>query len=110
MKYLLYLWRSILRRPRRHLTLYSILTCAFLLPLVISIYRDSSAYGQEQFLLDWSKGATFHIANATQEDVQYFENIPGLSQPTYEDGTIYLRILSEENGKTINRLISFLMN
>ena len=64
MKYLLYLWRSIIRRPKRHLTLYSILTCAFLLPLVISIYRDSSAYGQEQFLLDWTKGATFHITNA----------------------------------------------
>ena len=99
MKYLLYLWRSILRRPKRHFTLYSILTCAFLLPLVISISRDSSAYGREQFLLDQSKGAAFHIANATQEDVRYFEDIPGLSQPFYEEGTIYLCFLSDDEWK-----------
>lgn len=107
MKYLLYLWRSIIRRPKRHLTLYSILTCAFLLPLVISIYRDSSAYGQEQFLLDWTKGATFHIANAAEEDVQYFEDIPGLSQPSCVEGTIYLRILSEEEWKNYRQVDSY---
>lgn len=99
MKYLLYLWRSIIRRPQRHFTLYSILTCAFLLPLVISICRDSSDYGWEQFLLDSSKGEAFHITNATQEDVQYFEDIPGLSQPSYADGTIYLHYLSEDEWK-----------
>lgn len=99
MKYLLYLWRSIVRRPQRHFTLYSILTCAFLLLLVISIYRDSSAYGQEQFLLDWSRGATFHIASATEEDVHYFKDIPGLSQPSYADGKIYLYILSDDEWK-----------
>lgn len=99
MKYLLYLWRSIVRRPQRHFTLYSILTCAFLLPLVISIYRDSSAYGQEQFLLDWTRGATFHIASATEEDVHYFKDIPGLSQPSYAEGIIYLYILSDDEWK-----------
>lgn len=96
MKYLLYLWRSILRRPGRHLTLYGILTCAFLLPLVISIYRDSAAYGDEQERLDVSKGAAFHIYNAREEYLQYFEGIAGLSQPSFENGTIYLSILSED--------------
>lgn len=99
MKYLLYLWRSFARRPRRHLTLYIILTCAFLLPLAISIYRDSSDYGNQQQLIDSSKSATFHIGNASEKYLPYFENIPGLSRPSYENGTIYLTILSEEEWK-----------
>lgn len=100
MKYLLYLKQSIIRRPRRHITLYIILTCAFMLPLFISIYRDSSAYGREQYLLEKSKGQTFHISNASQEYLRYFENIPGVSAPFYEDNTIYLRILSEDEWKS----------
>lgn len=99
MKYLLYLWRSFARRPRRHLTLYIILTCAFLLPLAISIYRDSSAYGNRQSLIHSSKGVSFHIGNASEEEVPFFRDIPGLSRPSYEDGTIYLTILSEEEWK-----------
>ena len=41
----LYLRRSFQRRPLRHFSLFWILVCAFLLPLVISVYRDSLAYG-----------------------------------------------------------------
>ena len=95
MRYLLYLRRSVTRNPRRHLTLLAVLTCAFLLPLLISIYRDSRAYGTEQELLAHSAGETFHIANAAREDIAYFENIPGLSAPSFRDGTIYLHILSD---------------
>ena len=50
--------------------------------------------GKSSFLLDWTRGATFHIASATEEDVHYFEDIPGLSRPCYADGKIYLYILS----------------
>ncbi len=107
MKYLLYLWRSILRRPKRHFTLYSILTCAFLLPLVISIYRDSCAYGSKQLCLDWSKGFTYHISNASAEDVQFFEDIAGLSQPLFEEGTIYLRVLSDDEWKNEHNLFEY---
>lgn len=99
MKYLLYLWRSFAGSPRRHLTLSIILTCAFLLPLAISIYRDSSAYGDRQSLIHSSKGASFHIGNASEEYVPFFQDIPGLSQPSCEDGTICLTILSEEEWK-----------
>ena len=41
MTYLLYMKRSFTRSSRRHAVLFAVLTCAFLLPLLISIYRDS---------------------------------------------------------------------
>ncbi len=102
MSYLIYLKRSLMRRPKRHLSLFVILTCAFILPLLISIYRDSSAYGTEQMLLDWTKGETFHILNAAEDDVALFENIGGLSEPRYEDGIIYLHILSDDEWKNFD--------
>ncbi len=97
MRYLLYLKRSFRRQPKRHLTLYIILTCAFILPLLISVYRDSSAYGERQQALDMTKGAAFHIENASGEDAELFEGIDGMSAPRYEDGVIYLRFLSDED-------------
>lgn len=99
MTYLCYLKRSFVRNPKRHLSLFIVVTCALILPLLISIYRDSDAYGMEQYLLDTTKGETYHIANATEEDVAYFENISGLSVPSFQDGTIYLSILSDEEWK-----------
>ena len=44
MTYLLYMKRSFTRSPRRHAVLLAVLTCAFLLPLLISIYRDSNVF------------------------------------------------------------------
>lgn len=99
MKYLLYLKRSFSRNPKRHLSLFVVVTCALILPLLISIYRDSDAYGMEQYLLDTTKGETYHIVNATEEDVPYFENIAGLSAPSFQNGTIYLHILADEEWK-----------
>ena len=96
MTYLLYMKRSFIRSPRRHAVLFAVLTCAFLLPLLISIYRDSSAWGTRQYLLTHSAGETYHIGNASEWDVPYFAGIRGLSAPVFRDGTIYLRILSEE--------------
>lgn len=96
MTYLLYLKRSLLRRPKQHLSLFIILTCAFILPLLISIYRDSSAYGTQQRFLDSTKGEAFHILNAVETDTVLFEDIEGLSAPRYEDGTIYVHIISDE--------------
>lgn len=99
MKYLLYLKRSLLRRPKQHLSLFVILTCAFILPLLISIYRDSSAYGRKQMLLDMSKGETYHILNAVESDIELFEGIPGMSAPHYENGIVYFSVLSDEDWK-----------
>ena len=96
MSYLLYLKRSVTRSPRRHAVLFVVLTCAFLLPLLISIYRDSNAWGTRQHLLTRSAGEAYHIGNASEEDVPYFENIRGLSAPVFRDGTIYLHFLSDE--------------
>ncbi len=109
MKYLLYLKKSLIRQPKLHLTLYVILTCAFILPLLFSIYIDSSDYGFQQDLLNSSKGETFHIANATEDDCKYFENIEGLSQPYFEEGTIYLHILSDDEWKNEELSISYEM-
>lgn len=96
MQYLLYLRKSLKMQAKLHLTLFIILTCAFILPLLVSIYRDSSAYGTQQRLLDWTKSETFHILNAAETDTALFEDIEGLSAPYYEDGIIYLHILSDE--------------
>ena len=38
MTYLLYMKRSFTRSPHRHAVLFAVLTCAFLLPLLIPIY------------------------------------------------------------------------
>ena len=107
MTYLCYIKRSFVRNPQRHLSLFIVVTCALILPLLVSIYRDSDAYGMEQYLLDTTKGETYHIANATEEDVAYFENIAGLSVPSFQDGTIYLSILSDEEWKDSETVIYY---
>lgn len=99
MTYLLYLKRSFFRNPRRHLTLAIILICSFLLPLLISIYRNSNAYGTRQYLLSRSQGETWHIQNATEADLPHFDGIIGVSSPVLRDGTIFLHILSDEDWK-----------
>lgn len=104
MSYLLYLKRSFTRSPRRHMTLFVVLTCAFLLPLLISIYRDSNAWGTRQHLLTRSAGEAYHIGNATEADVPYFEGIRGLSEPVFRDGTIYLHFLSDEDWKDMEKV------
>lgn len=107
MQYLLYLRKSFKMQAKLHLTLFIVLTCAFILPLLVSIYRDSSAYGTQQRLLDWTKGETFHILNAADTDTALFEDIEGLSAPNYEDGIIYLHILSDEEWNDIWSLGSY---
>lgn len=107
MTYLLYMKRSFTRSPRRHAVLFAVLTCAFLLPLLICIYRDSNAWGTRQYLLARSAGETYHIGNAAEADVPYFEGIRGLSAPIYRDGTIYLRILSDEEWRNAESVTVF---
>lgn len=100
----LYLKRSFSRRFQKHFSLYLVLTFAFLLPLLVSFYRDSRAYGEIQQLLFLSKGQTFHIANVTEADCQYFQGIDGLSSPYYEDRKIYLKIEDDEEWKDFSTL------
>ena len=107
MTYLLYMKRSFTRSPRRHAVLFAVLTCAFLLPLLISIYRDSNAWGTRQYLLARSAGETYHIGNAAEADVPYFEGIRGLSAPIYRDSTIYLHILSDEEWRNSESVTVF---
>lgn len=96
MKYLVYLKESLRRRPARHLTILVIMTCALVLPLLCSIYLDSSEYGERLQLLDMTKGETFHIKNAREEDCAIFADMEGLSEPYFKDGVIYMHILDEE--------------
>lgn len=72
MSYFLYLKQSFRRRPMWHLNIYVIITCALILPLLFSIYLDSSSYGWSQQLISMAKGETFHIANAGEKDVEVF--------------------------------------
>lgn len=91
-----YLRRSFQRRFLRHFSLFWIMLCAFLLPLVVSTYRDSMEYGARQQLNSISKGCALHILEAAPEDLELFRNIDGLTEPFYENGTIYLSYESEE--------------
>lgn len=91
-----YLRRSFQRRPLRHLSLFWILMCAFMLPLVVSIYRDSMIYGNHLQKINFSKGQAIHIFGAQPEDAALLRGIDGLTEPRYEDGRIYLNFASEE--------------
>lgn len=99
-----YLRRSFQRRFLRHFSLFWIMLCAFLLPLVVSTYRDSMEYGARLQLNSISRGCALHILNAAPEDLELFRNIDGLTEPFYEDGTIYLSYESEEFWKTSSDL------
>lgn len=93
----LYLLRSFKRRPLRHFSLAWILLCAFLLPLVVSVYRDSLVYGVRLQDFDFHKGQAIHIYGAQPEDTTWFQDIDGLTAPYYEDGTIYMTYDSGES-------------
>lgn len=92
-----YLLRSFKRRPLRHISLMWILMCAFLLPLVVSVYRDSLIHGVKLQDYDFHKGQAIHISGAQPEDTAWFQDIDGLTEPYYEDGTIYMTYTSEES-------------
>lgn len=92
----LYLRRSFQRRPLRHLSLFWVLMCAFLLPLVVSIYRDSMMYGNYLQKMDFSKGQAIHISGVQPEDVALLCGIDGLTEPYYENRWIYMNFASEE--------------
>ena len=92
----LYLRRSFQRRPMRHFALFWVLMCSFLLPLVVSVYRDSLIYGSYLFTMDFSQGQAFHISGVQPEDVELLRGIDGLTEPYYKDRIIYLNFATEE--------------
>lgn len=92
----LYLRRSFRRRPMRHFSLFWVLMCSFLLPLVVSVYRDSLIYGSYLFTMDFSQGQAFHISGVQPEDVELLRGIDGLTEPYYKDRIIYLNFATEE--------------
>lgn len=95
MGYFLYLKKSILRTPKRHLPLLLIMIFSFVLPFLFAIYLDSSNYGRKLQLLSESQGETFHIEGVTENDSIRFDNISGLSSPVYKNGIIYIHILDD---------------
>lgn len=104
-----YLIHSFQRKPLRHLSILWIMLCAFLLPLVVSVYRDSLAYGVQLQNFDFHKGQAIHIIGAQPEDVELFQNIEGLTQPYYEDGIVYMTYdskESEERFREVHELIA----
>ena len=92
----LYLRRSFRRRPMRHFALFWVLMCSFLLPLVVSVYRDSLVYGSYLFTMDFSQGQALHISGVQPEDVEVLRGIDGLTEPYYQDRFIYLNFDDEE--------------
>ena len=92
----LYLRRSFRRRPMRHFALFWVLMCSFLLPLVVSVYRDSLIYGTYMQTMDFSQGQALHISGVQPEDVEVLRGIDGLTEPYYQDRFIYLNFADEE--------------
>lgn len=92
-----YLLPSFRRRPLRHIAMGWIMMCAFLLPLIVSVYRDSLRYGMQLQMADISKNAAYHLSGATETDLDFFRGIEGMAEPIYEDGTIYLAFASDED-------------
>ena len=90
MTYLLYLKRSFAKRKKRTIILYIIIACTIALPLMVSVFRDSMVYGQLKSIEEVTRGQTYHILNAKEEYLPYFDNIPGLSA-FYEDAVIYVK-------------------
>ncbi len=99
-----YLRRSFQRRPLRHLALFWVLMCAFMLPLVVSIYRDSMIYGNHLQKLNISKGQAIHISGVQPEDAALLRGIDGLTEPCYEDGRVYLNFASKEAWNRYSKL------
>jgi predicted lysophospholipase L1 biosynthesis ABC-type transport system permease subunit len=73
-----------------------ILTCAIILPLIFTIFRDSKVHGTEAQTLDFTHGAAFSVQPATEQDLSYFKDIDGLSAE-YENGVIHVRITAQGN-------------
>ncbi len=86
--------------------LYIILTCAIMLPLIISIFRDSKIYGNQLSVQQQTHGQTYHIINAKIDYLKYFKNIQGLSS-YYEDSTIFINIKSDEEAKNPEREVEY---
>lgn len=80
----------------RHFALFWVLMCSFLLPLVVSVYRDSLIYGTYMQTMDFSQGQALHISGAQPEDVEVLRGIDGLTEPYYQDRFIYLNFADEE--------------
>lgn len=107
MNYLLYLKASFRRKASRHISIFIIIICALVLPLLFVIYLDSSEYGQSVKLITMSRGEAIHIDNAQESDLDIFRGIVGMSEPWYEDGTIYLHPMDEEEWKSEQTLAHY---
>ena len=99
-----YLFRSFRRKPLRHFSLFWVLMCAFMLPLVVSVYRDSLDYGRMLQNRNFTKDQAIHISGAQPEDVVLFQGIDGLTEPYYEDGVIYLTL--KELGESSSEMLA----
>ena len=99
-----YLFRSFRRKPLRHFSVFWIMLCAFLLPLVVSVYRDSLDYGRMLQNRNFTKDQAIHISGASAEDLVLFQGIDGLTEPYYEDGTIYLTL--KEQGEDASKMLT----
>ena len=103
MSYYVYLKRSLQRRFFRHFFFFAIITCAMVLPLVLSIYTSSLEEGIVQYVHDSTKGAMFWIENAEEKDLRLFTGIESLDA-RYEDHVIYLSLAegADPNSEELN--------
>lgn len=106
MSYLIYLKRSFKLRLKRHIILCVIVTCALILPLIISIFRDSIIFGQQLSLQQQTLGHTYTVRNAKPEYLNSFKNIPGLSS-FYKDNAIFIDFESSEDANNSVRKSEF---
>ncbi|MDR0897405.1 MAG: ABC transporter permease [Oscillospiraceae bacterium] len=103
----LYLRASLKRRLRVHLSLFIVLTCAMMLPLMISILRASTLYGSER-QLD-TKHQQSPIARFYEVSPEYaadFGSIPGLFA-TYDEGVLTIDTLNPEDKRDADKVAAY---
>ncbi len=92
--------RTMTRQPGLYIKLLVCLTCAVMLIACMLIYKDSNAYGRQQYLYEKTRNADIAISELAETDVTRF-SLSGRSH-FWENGTLYITI---GNTDTIDNVI-----
>lgn len=89
-----YAIKSLQRQTTRYIRIVCILTCAMIIPLVLSILGSSIVYGQREQTRAETKGADYRIDNPPYEVVEIFSQMKEF-EVFLEEDSLYLVIQDE---------------
>ena len=105
MFYIKYLSVMFRKNKQIYLRMIIIIIMSVMLLTVVTIYRDSDAYGTETQIKNITKGAEYHISGAKADDIIYFEGITH-GNIVYEDGLILISMGESDNNNLIRETIN----